>query len=97
MRIIIALLLVFCLAGSVYAGDYRHAKNAPGICCDNDRNFAYGPGVDFVYEINAEKDTLVKKILIPDMITSENKYDAGNKEGSSYLVATWKFGGSKSE
>lgn len=97
MRIVIALMLILSLAGFAYAGDYRHAKSAPAICCDYDRNFAYGPGVNLVYELPVEKNTLVKKILVPDLITSENKWDNGNKEGSSYLVMTWKFGGKKTE
>jgi len=65
---------------------------------DDDRNVEFGPGVNLIlFEKDKtivapegeKKAITVAKKLIPDVVTSENKYDFGNKEYKTYLVATY--------
>jgi hypothetical protein len=73
---------------------HSHAYDLP----DLDRNIEYGPGVDvIVYEKDGSEPTgnkpvkFIKKFIVPDSVTSENRVDFGNKEYKTYLVATYHF------
>lgn len=60
-------------------------KDTPKEC---DANIEYGAGVDLVvYQADPAREGAKK--MIPDEVTVQNKYDFGNQNFSSYVVAKY--------
>lgn len=77
--------------------NYTSGHSHDYALADNDRNFAYGPGLDLIFfekDIKAPVEgnkvmKFVKKEIVPDLVKTESRVDFGNGEFTTYAVVTY--------